>query len=94
MLHRDGAFRMELCLYMFIISHLKSRAADENCYVIMASLDLSMAFDLVNIKLLLKRLRVMGFPSDLVTLIGEWLSGRKFYVIKHELANCAKSFMT
>ena len=30
-----------------------ARAADEKCYVVMASLDLSMAFDLVNIELLL-----------------------------------------
>ena len=46
----------------------------------MASLDLSIAFDLVNVKLLLKRLRLMGFPTDLVTLIEEWLMGRTFYV--------------
>ena len=37
----------------------------------MASLDLSMAFDLVNINLLIKRLSIMGLPVDLVTLIRE-----------------------
>ena len=63
-----------------LLQSLIARAADENCYVVMASLDLSMAFDLVNIELLLKRLGVMGFPSDLIALIGEWLTGRKFYV--------------
>ena len=31
-----------------LLQSLISRAADEDCYVIMASLDLSMAFDLVN----------------------------------------------
>ena len=46
----------------------------------MASLDLSMAFDLVNVNLLVKRLKVMGMPSDLVMLIREWLVGRSFYV--------------
>ena len=46
----------------------------------MASLDLSMAFDLVNTELLVKRLKVMGFPSDLINLIREWLSGRSYYV--------------
>ena len=60
-----------------LLQSIMGRAADENCFVIMASLDLSMAFDLVNVELLLKRLRVMGFPSYLVTLIGAWLMGRK-----------------
>ena len=35
-----------------LLQSLISRAADDNCYVIMASLDLSMAFDLVNTELL------------------------------------------
>ena len=39
-----------------------------------------MAFDLVNTDLLIKRLRVMGFPNDLINLIREWLVGRSFYV--------------
>ena len=43
-----------------------ARAADNNCYVVMASLDLSMAFDLVNVELLVKRLRIMGTPADLI----------------------------
>ena len=59
---------------------LIAMAADEKCYVIMASLDLSMAFDLVNIELLMKRLKIMGLPSDLLSLIREWLTNRKFYV--------------
>ena len=46
----------------------------------MASLDLSAAFDLVNIELLMKRLKIMGFPMDLTNLIKQWLVGRKFYV--------------
>ena len=39
-----------------------------------------MAFDLVNVELLIKRLRVMGMPADLIKLIREWLVGRSFYV--------------
>ena len=39
-----------------------------------------MAFDLVNIEVLIKRLKIMGLSSDLVSLIREWLTDRKFYV--------------
>ena len=39
-----------------------------------------MAFDLVNTELLMKRLKVMGFPDDLRKLIREWLTGRSYYV--------------
>ena len=46
----------------------------------MASLDLSAAFDLVNVELLTKRLRIIGLPMDLVKLIEIWLTDRKFYV--------------
>ena len=53
-------------------SHI-ARAADDNCFVVMASLDLSMAFDMVNTELLVKRLKIMGMPLDLITLIREWL---------------------
>ena len=46
-----------------LLQSIISRAADDNNYVIMASLDLSMAFDLVNVELLVKRLRIMGISS-------------------------------
>ena len=36
-----------------------SKAADDNHYVVMASLDLSMAFDLVNTELLIKTLKII-----------------------------------
>ena len=55
-------------------------AADEKCFVIMASLDLSMAFELVNTELLVKSLRIMGMPNDLINLIREWLRNRSYYV--------------
>ena len=41
-----------------------SQAADENCYIIMASLDLNMALDLVNLELLIRRLKIIGLPND------------------------------
>ena len=44
-------------------------AADDRCFVIMASLDLSMAFDLVITELLVERLRIMDMPQDIFQLI-------------------------
>jgi hypothetical protein len=44
-----------------------------DCYVAMSSLDLSAAFDLVNLDLLIKRLRIMGIPDDLLKLLEVWL---------------------
>jgi hypothetical protein len=46
----------------------------------MASLDLSAAFDVVNVGLLIKRLDIVGIPADVVSLIETWLSDRIFYV--------------
>ena len=46
----------------------------------MSTLDLSSAFDVVNVKLLLKRLQIMGLPNDLITLVSEWLTTRFFFV--------------
>ena len=62
-----------------LLQSLIARAADENCYVIMASMDLSMAFDMVNIELMVKHLKIMGMPNNLIKLIKEWLTGRSFY---------------
>ena len=57
-----------------------ARAVDDNQYALMCSLDLSAAFDLVNVELLLKRLRIIGLPNDVVQLIKSWLSLRYYYV--------------
>ena len=46
----------------------------------MASLDLSAAFDVVNTKLLLKRIKIIGLPEDVIDLIKCWLTDRFFYV--------------
>ena len=58
-----------------IIAH----AMDDDNLAIMASLDLSSAFDMVNVDLLLKRLTIMGLPEDLVSLIKVWLQNRSYF---------------
>ena len=63
-----------------IIQSILSCSLDSNNYAPMASIDLSAAFDLVNIKLLIKRLKIIGLPADVVQLIELWLSHRSFYV--------------
>ena len=57
-----------------------ARALDSNKYSIMASLDLSSAFDIVNVNLLLKRLHLVGLPNDVINLIKIWLTDRTYYV--------------
>jgi hypothetical protein len=49
-------------------------------YVAVASLDLSAAFDVVNVDLLLKRLEKMGIPNDLTKILTSWLKDRAAYV--------------
>ena len=51
------------------IKPMKARALDEDEHVLMASIDLSSAFDVVNIGLLPQRLWVVDLPLDLVDLI-------------------------
>ena len=63
-----------------VIQSIISRALDENNYVLMSSVDLTAAFDLVDVRLLIKRLQIVGLPTDVVKLIELWLSGRSFFV--------------
>ena len=46
----------------------------------LASIDLSAAFDVVNVKLLLKRMIIIGLPEDFIGLVEVWLSSRYYYV--------------
>ena len=46
------------------LQSLISRALDDDEFVAVASLDLSAAFDVVNVPLLIKRLRIIGLPCD------------------------------
>ena len=48
-------------------------------YALLAGLDLSSAFDMVNVNLLLKRMRIVGLPHDVIRLVEIWLKGRSFY---------------
>ena len=66
-------------------------ALDGGNYAAMASLDLSAAFDVVNVELLLTRLRRIGLPNDVITLIGNWLSLRYYYVSVGSLSSIIHS---
>jgi hypothetical protein len=74
-----------LTFFTQVSTFLTSRAADDDNYFIMASLDLSAAFDLVDIELSMKRIRIMGLPVDLINLFKTWLTERKFYVEINEI---------
>ena len=62
------------------IQSIISRALDNSEIALMSSLDLSAAFDVVNIDLLMKRLSIIGLPEDITSLIKVWLSERSYYV--------------
>jgi hypothetical protein len=50
----------------------------------MPSLDFSSAFDMVNVKLLVKRLQFVGLPDDVINLLKIWLNERKHYMTINE----------
>ena len=50
-----------------------ARALDQGNFAVVANIDLSSAFDLVNINLLIKRMRIIGLPKDVVDLVEIWL---------------------
>jgi hypothetical protein len=62
------------------LQSLLAAAMDRNEFVAVASLDLTAAFDVINIDLLLTRLATMGMPDDLVSLMAAWLQDRMAYV--------------
>jgi hypothetical protein len=43
----------------------KARALDDNDFSLLVSLDLSAAFDVVDIELLIKRMKINGLPTEL-----------------------------
>ena len=63
-----------------LLQSILARATDGDKYAVMASLDLSAAFDVVNVELLIKRLKIIGLPVDLIDLVSKWLTVRYFYV--------------
>ena len=46
----------------------------------MASLDPSATLDPINVNLLIKRLRIVGLPMDLIKNVEVWLTDLKFFV--------------
>ena len=64
-----------------MLQSLLAKALDGDNFALMASLDLSSAFDVVNIDLLIKRLIIVGIPDDIISLISVWLKNRTFYVM-------------
>ena len=49
-------------------------------HVSMASLYLSAVSDIINVPLLLRRLEILGFLSDVLRLIRTWITNRSYYV--------------
>jgi len=45
-----------------------AKSLDNNCFVAVASMDLSAAFDILNVELLLTKMKIMGVPNDKVQL--------------------------
>jgi hypothetical protein len=56
------------------------RGLDDDEYVLVASYNLSAALDVVNVRLLIKRLKIMGLPDDVIQLIQERLTDRCYHV--------------
>ena len=62
------------------LQSILSQAMDRGDYVAVATLDLSAAFDVINVNELLRRLSKMGIPPDIVGLLTAWLQNRTAYV--------------
>jgi len=62
------------------LQHAISSALDGGQIAGCVSLDLSSAFDVVNHELLIKRMKILGLPSDVCNLVEEWLKDRSAYV--------------
>ena len=55
-------------------------ALDNDDHALMASIDLSSAFDIVNIDMLMVKLELVSLPGDVIALIEVWLRNWFFYV--------------
>jgi len=62
------------------IQHDLSTALDQGLIAACISLDLSAAFDVVNHELLIRRMKTLGIPGDICTLIELWLKDRRAYI--------------
>ena len=59
-----------------VLQSLIAYALDSDCYVALAGIDLSAAFGVVDVKLLIKCLTILGLPGDVIKLIKIWLKER------------------
>jgi len=57
-----------------------TRALEKDEYTAVAILDLSAAFDIINVELLMEWLKIAGFPQDIVEMLTAWLNDRWAYV--------------
>ena len=62
-----------------LLQSILANDADIGEHVLMASLDLSAGFDIVNVPLLLRRLEILGLHSDVLRLIRTWITNRSYY---------------
>ena len=67
-----------------------AEAMDEDHFVAVASMDLSAAFDVLDVELLFTRMKKMGIPEDMLSLLRAWLSNRLAYVEVN--AECSEYF--
>ena len=75
-------------LQSIIASH-----CDAGDFVAVCSLDLTSAFDVVNVKLLIKRLQIIGLPVQLVNVIEDWLTDRYFYCVINGRSSALKQLL-
>ena len=59
---------------------LIARALKDNKYAMMSSMDLSSAFDVENVGLLIKTLEIIGLSYDIILIFTEWLISRYCYI--------------
>ena len=76
----DGRDRVKQFKYWRNWWHLLSLKSSYIHKAIMASIGLSVAFDVMNVDLLLKRITIIGLPRDLIDLVSIWLKERSFFV--------------
>ncbi len=62
------------------LQSILAHAMDNSDYAVVASLDLNVVFDVINVNELLRQLENMGIPQDIVGLLSTWLKNRTAYV--------------
>ena len=62
------------------LQNIIAKGMEEDCYVAVASMDLTAAFDVLDVNLLLRRMLNLGIPKDVLSLVKAWLGDRIGYV--------------